>query len=91
MAGVSDLSPVGVIAGVYVSDVMEVRSAGLRLHTAMSAAAPAAIAAPRAVVSGIDGHTVERRAHCRETGTLHRLEMGQMGSILKYQDHTRYR
>jgi len=47
--------PVSVICGVKTSVVMAVRSSGLRLQTPIQC--PAAMAAPSAVVSGIDGRT----------------------------------
>lgn len=49
--------PSGLIWGSNFSDVTSLRSSGLRLHTLTPSAAPAAIAAPRAVVSGMDGFT----------------------------------
>ena len=50
--------PSGLIWGSDFSDVTSLRSSGLRLHTLTPSAAPAAIAAPSAVVSGMDGLTV---------------------------------
>lgn len=49
--------PSGLIWGSDFSDVTSLRSSGLKLHTLTPSAAPAAIAAPRAVVSGMDGFT----------------------------------
>ena len=49
--------PSGLIWGSNFSDVTSLRSSGLRLHTLTPSAAPAAIAAPSAVVSGMDGFT----------------------------------
>lgn len=49
--------PSVLIWGSNFSDVTSLRSSGLRLHTLTPSAAPAAIAAPRAVVSGMDGFT----------------------------------
>lgn len=53
----SSVLPSGLIWGSNFSDVTSLRSSGLRLHTLTPSAAPAAIAAPRAVVSGMDGFT----------------------------------
>lgn len=50
--------PSVLIWGSDFSDVTSLRSSGFRLHTLTPSAAPAAMAAPRAVVSGIDGFTV---------------------------------
>ena len=49
--------PSGLIWGSNFSDVTSLRSSGFRLQTLTPSAAPAAIAAPRAVVSGMDGFT----------------------------------
>lgn len=50
-------APSVLIWGSNFSDVTSLRSSGFRLHTLTPSAAPAAMAAPRAVVSGIDGFT----------------------------------
>lgn len=49
--------PSGLICGSNRSHVTAVKSPGFRLQIPTPSAAPAAIAAPRAVVSGIDGFT----------------------------------
>ena len=49
--------PSGLIWGSNFSDVTSLRSSGRRLHTLTPSAEPAAIAAPSAVVSGMDGFT----------------------------------
>lgn len=49
--------PSQLIWGSNFSDVTSLRSSGLRLHTLTPSAAPAAMAAPSAVVSGMDGFT----------------------------------
>lgn len=54
--------PSVLIWGSNFSDVTSLRSSGLRLHTLTPSAAPAAMAAPRAVVSGIDGFTEGRNS-----------------------------
>lgn len=49
--------PSVLIWGSDFSDVTSLRSSGFKLHTLTPSAAPAAMAAPRAVVSGMDGFT----------------------------------
>lgn len=56
--------PSVLICGSDFSDVTSLRSSGCRLHTLTPSAAPAAMAAPRAVVSGIDGFTVGYSVSC---------------------------
>lgn len=56
--------PSVLIWGSDFSDVTSLRSSGFRLHTLTPSAAPAAMAAPRAVVSGIDGFTVGYNVSC---------------------------
>lgn len=53
-------SPSGFICGWYVVDVLTGRWSTLRSHTFTPSAAPAAMAAPRAVVSGMAGFTGQR-------------------------------
>lgn len=59
--------PSELIWGWYVSEVMSGRWSGLRLHTSTPSAAPAAMAAPRAVVSDMFGRTG------RNTETIYRV------------------
>lgn len=54
--------PSGLIWGSNFSEVTSERSSGFKLHTLTPSAAPAAMAAPRAVVSGMDGFTVSAQA-----------------------------
>lgn len=58
-------SPSGLICGWYVVDVPAGSCAALRFHTLTPSAAPAAMAAPRAVVSGIAGFTGQQRSRQR--------------------------
>lgn len=53
--------PSGLIWGSNFSEVTALRSSGLRLQTLTPSAAPAAMAAPRAVVSGMEGFTATRK------------------------------
>lgn len=50
--------PFSLIQGLNVSVVILLRSLDSRLHTPTPSAAPAAMAAPNAVVSGMDGRTI---------------------------------
>ncbi len=52
--------PSSLILGVKVSVVIAVKCSSFKLHTSTPSADPAAMAAPRAVVSGIDGRTVKQ-------------------------------
>lgn len=83
----SQLSPSGLISGWYFSEVTEVMSSGCRFHTLTPSAAPAAIAAPSAVVSDIEGLTTQEKYSqlgintCTVWQVQLALEMGDMAKI----------
>lgn len=78
--------PSVLICGSDFSDVTSLRSSGFRLHTLTPSAAPAAMAAPRAVVSGIDGFTVGYNASSlpsRIKETLKDMKISMDSCVLK--------